>query len=122
MASVDASSCAVPQQAQQLTLPVILQLVFALLCIAGTAAAQRPAQPAPPQRFEKVLWCSDEAGHALARARGYTCLRLEIRADNAASLALFRGRGYREFGRHAAYYHDGMDALRLQKALAPRIC
>jgi len=61
------------------------------------------------------------AAERQARAHGYTCLRLEIRADNAASLALFRGRGYREFGRHAGYYHDGMDALRLQQALAPRI-
>jgi len=62
-----------------------------------------------------------EAAERQARAHGYTCLRLEIRADNAASLALFRGRGYREFGRHAGYYHDGMDALRLQQALAQRI-
>lgn len=62
-----------------------------------------------------------DAAERQARALGHTCLRLEIRADNTASLALFRGRGYREFGRHAAYYHDGMDALRLQKPLAPRI-
>lgn len=61
-----------------------------------------------------------DAAEMEARMRGCSCLRLEIRADNAASLALFRGRGYREFGRHAAYYHDGMDALRLQKPL-PRI-
>lgn len=61
-----------------------------------------------------------DAAERQARRHGYTCLRLEIRADNAASLALFRGRGYREFGRYAAYYHDGMDALRLQKPL-PRI-
>lgn len=59
-----------------------------------------------------------DAAERLARAHGLTCLRLEIRADNAASLALFGRRGYREFGRHAAYYHDGMDALRLQKPLA----
>ena len=62
-----------------------------------------------------------DAAERQARHHGYTCLRLEIRADNAASLALFRGRGYREFGRHAGYYHDGMDALRLQQALAQRI-
>ena len=61
-----------------------------------------------------------DAAERQARLHGFTSLRLEIRADNAASLALFRGRGYREFGRHAAYYHDGMDALRLQKPL-PRI-
>ena len=60
------------------------------------------------------------AAETQARLQGYTCLRLEIRADNAASLALFRGHGYREFGRHAGYYHDGMDALRLHKPL-PRI-
>ncbi|WP_137172000.1 N-acetyltransferase [Massilia sp. HP4] len=59
-----------------------------------------------------------DAAETQARMRGYTCLRLEIRADNAASLALFRGRGYREFGRYAAYYHDRMDALRLQKQLS----
>lgn len=58
-----------------------------------------------------------DAAERQARALGHTCLRLEIRADNAASLALFRRRGYREFGRHAAYYHDGMEALRLQKPL-----
>lgn len=61
-----------------------------------------------------------DAAERQARLHGHACLRLEIRADNAASLALFRARGYREFGRHAAYYHDGMDALRLQKRL-PRI-
>jgi len=61
-----------------------------------------------------------DAAEMQARRHGYTCLRLEIRADNAASLALFRGRGYRVFGRRACYYHDGMDALRLQKPL-PRI-
>lgn len=61
-----------------------------------------------------------DAAERQASTHGYTCLRLEIRADNAASLALFRARGYREFGRHAAYYHDGMDALRLHMAL-PRI-
>jgi ribosomal protein S18 acetylase RimI-like enzyme len=55
--------------------------------------------------------------HVFALDHGYTRLRLEIRADNAASLALFKRRGYRRFGRHAGYYHDGMDAVRLEKAL-----
>lgn len=58
-----------------------------------------------------------DAAERLAREHGFDRLRLEIRSDNTASLTLFRRRGYREFGRHAAYYHDGMDALRLQKAL-----
>jgi len=53
-------------------------------------------------------------------AAAHDCMevRLEVRADNAASLALFRRRGYVAFGRHGAYYHDGMDAIRLRRPLA----
>jgi len=58
------------------------------------------------------------AAERLALDHGYTHQRLEIRADNAPSLALFKARGYAPFGRHAGYYHDGMDALRLEKTLA----
>ena len=57
------------------------------------------------------------AAERLALQHGYTQLRLEVREDNAASLALFTQRGYRPFGRHAGYYHDGMDALRLARPL-----
>lgn len=53
-----------------------------------------------------------------AAAHGCVEVRLEVRTDNAASLALFRKRGYVAFGRHGAFYHDGMDALRLRKTLA----
>lgn len=59
-----------------------------------------------------------DAAERLGRAHGVERLRLEIRVDNAASLTLFLGRGYRTFGRHTGYYHDGMDALRLEKPLA----
>jgi ribosomal-protein-alanine N-acetyltransferase len=54
-------------------------------------------------------------------AAAHDCMemRLEVRADNAASLALFRKRGYVVFGRYGAYYHDGMDALRLRRTLGP---
>lgn len=45
-------------------------------------------------------------------------LRLEVRADNRAALALYQGAGYRPFGRRPAYYQDGMDAVRLEKPLA----
>ncbi len=60
-----------------------------------------------------------EAAEDAARAHGRTDLRLEVRRDNAASLALFRGLGYRDFGTIDDYYEDHMDALRLQKSLAP---
>lgn len=58
-----------------------------------------------------------QAAERLALAHGRTRQRLEIRADNAASLALFFRHGYRAFGHHRGYYHDSMDALRLEKAL-----
>lgn len=56
-----------------------------------------------------------DAAEELLRAHGYLRQRLEIRADNPASLALFQRRGYRAFGRHLDYYHDGMDAIRLER-------
>ncbi|WP_019583696.1 GNAT family N-acetyltransferase/peptidase C39 family protein [Thioalkalivibrio sp. ALE16] len=59
-----------------------------------------------------------EAAEDAARQHGRTDLRLEVRRDNAASLALFRGLGYRDFGTIDDYYEDHMDALRLQKSLA----
>jgi len=49
--------------------------------------------------------------------RRRTVIRLEIRKDNAASLALFTGAGYRRFGETERYYEDGMTALRFEKAL-----
>jgi ribosomal-protein-alanine N-acetyltransferase len=52
-----------------------------------------------------------------ARRFGRDRLRLEVRADNAAAIALYEGNGYRRFGRHEAYYEDGGDALRFEKAL-----
>jgi len=58
------------------------------------------------------------AAERWAAAHGCVEVRLEVRADNAASLALFRKRGYVAFGSHRAYYHDGMDALRLRRTLA----
>lgn len=58
------------------------------------------------------------AAERWAAAHGCVEVRLEVRADNTASLALFHKRGYVAFGSHCAYYHDGMDALRLRKTLA----
>jgi ribosomal protein S18 acetylase RimI-like enzyme len=60
-----------------------------------------------------------EAAEAVARDNACADLRLEVRRDNTASLALFREMGYREFGTIEDYYEDHMGALRLQKSLAP---
>lgn len=57
---------------------------------------------------------------AIARATGAASMRLEVRADNPEAIALYRSRGYREFGRHASYYADGADALRFEKPLLPQ--
>lgn len=62
------------------------------------------------------------ACEADAAARGRALVRLEVRADNPAAIALYRASGYREFGAYANYYDDGAAALRFDKALrvAPR--
>lgn len=52
-----------------------------------------------------------------ARQSGELFMRLEVRADNAAAMALYRRLGYREFGRHLGYYEDNADAIRLEKRI-----
>lgn len=54
-----------------------------------------------------------------AQARDRASMRLEIRADNPASQALFERLGYRRFGRILDYYEDHMAAHRYEKSLAP---
>jgi ribosomal protein S18 acetylase RimI-like enzyme len=48
-------------------------------------------------------------------------MRLEIRIDNRASIALFKKCGYKQFGSIPDYYEDHMDALRCEKSLAPQL-
>jgi len=60
-----------------------------------------------------------QAAEAAAVEKACADLRLEVRRDNSASLALFHSLGYREFGTIEDYYEDHMGALRLQKSLAP---
>ena len=52
-----------------------------------------------------------------AAARRCRNMRLEVHVTNAAAISLYRKSGYRQFGRHAAYYEDGGDALRFEKPL-----
>jgi ribosomal protein S18 acetylase RimI-like enzyme len=60
----------------------------------------------------------ETAEHA-ARENDRAYLRLEVRKDNPASIALFHSLGYKQFGEYADYYEDHADALRLEKSLAP---
>ncbi len=52
-----------------------------------------------------------------ARSRGCRALRLEVRKDNAVAIRLYERLGYQRIGEYAAYYADGADALRFEKAL-----
>ena len=54
---------------------------------------------------------------ALAFDRDRIILRLEVRADNAGAIELYRRLGYRAIGRYLHYYADQTDALRLEKRL-----
>ncbi|WP_273820696.1 GNAT family N-acetyltransferase/peptidase C39 family protein [Pseudomonas asplenii] len=44
-------------------------------------------------------------------------LRLEVRTDNGAAIALYEHNGYRRFGLINDYYEDHADALRLEKRI-----
>jgi ribosomal protein S18 acetylase RimI-like enzyme len=61
-----------------------------------------------------------EDAERIARKRGRTVLRLEVREDNHAALRLYKRLGYRTFGRYQHYYADGADALRCEKSLDRR--
>ena len=58
-----------------------------------------------------------EASEVSARQHDCVSLRLEVRKDNIPSINLFKRHGYREFGVHADYYEDHMDALRFEKSM-----
>ena len=58
------------------------------------------------------------AAERYALAHGRVALRLEVRWDNEAALALYRIEGFEDFGRYPGYYEDGAEALRLEKRLA----
>lgn len=49
-----------------------------------------------------------------ARARGCDRLRLEVRTDNAAAIALYEHAGFQRFGRYRHYYQDEADAWRYE--------
>lgn len=62
---------------------------------------------------EQLLLRAEDA----ARRQGCSVMRLEVRPDNAAALAMYARHGYLPFGRYAGFYEDGSDAVRLQKNL-----
>ena len=61
------------------------------------------------------------AAEADAMRRGRNALRLEVRADDRGSIALYESSGYRRIGRAPGYYDGRVAALRLEKSLVERI-
>lgn len=61
-----------------------------------------------------------QACEKYARRHGRAALRLEVRYDNKAAIALYEKFGFRPSGEHEDYYADGATALRYQKILADR--
>lgn len=57
------------------------------------------------------------AAEADARARGCTSLHLEVRANNAAAIALYERRGYTRHRPLPGFYEDGADGWRYRRVL-----
>ncbi|HEX4040064.1 MAG TPA: GNAT family N-acetyltransferase [Xanthobacteraceae bacterium] len=57
------------------------------------------------------------AAQTHAKRRGCRSMRLEVRADDAGTIALYESSGYRPFGRRRRYYAGRIDALRFEKPL-----
>jgi ribosomal-protein-alanine acetyltransferase len=73
---------------------------------------------APEARGEGAGEALLAATERLARRRGATAMRLEVRTDNAPAQRLYERHGYERFAVRSRYYEDGCDALRYEKALA----
>jgi [ribosomal protein S18]-alanine N-acetyltransferase len=79
-------------------------------------------------RLYSMAVAADARGHGLgaallqaaedaARDAGARRLRLEVRSDNNAAIALYAKGGFRVFSQRPAYYEDGCAALRMEKSL-----
>lgn len=89
-----------------------------LLFRAGTALARLYSIAVSPAAMGRGM------GRALLRHfedaaydRDRIAIRLEVREDNAAAIALYRSEGYRFIGTYPAYYADGTRASRFEKTL-----
>jgi ribosomal protein S18 acetylase RimI-like enzyme len=73
-------------------------------------------------------WRGRDVGRELMRAaeadalgEGAVSMRLEVRADNAVAIAMYLKLGYQQFEITPDYYEDHVDAIRMEKALAPHL-
>ena len=86
---------------------------------AGSEADVQTVAVAPTARGRGIGRILVEALAGQVRARGADVLHLEVRADNAAALGLYRALGFRAVGRRPDYYGRGRDAILMSRRLAP---
>lgn len=94
---------------------------YALVALRQRAAAARLYSIAVDQRSGRrgVGRALMAACEHYAVANGRRALRLEVRSDNSAAIALYERLGYRQFGHFDNYYADGARALRFEKQFLP---
>ena len=92
---------------------------YALVALRKGGAAARLYSIAvdPAQAGRGVGRALLQACERYARARDRRAMRLEVRYDNAAAIALYEKMGYRRVGHYETYYADGAAALRFEKSL-----
>jgi ribosomal-protein-alanine acetyltransferase len=94
-------------------------LGYALIRIRGRQAHLESLAIDPPARRLGLGRALLKAAEQAVLERGALHMRLEIREDNPAALALYESLGYRQHGTWLEYYEDESDARRLRKALGP---
>lgn len=89
-------------------------LGYAVLSAVGADAELQRIAVLPVARRRGIAGLLLAAGRDRARRAGATRVLLEVRADNAAALALYVAEGFVEIGRRPRYYRDGAAALILE--------
>jgi len=93
-----------------------------LLFHTGTSLARLYSYAvAPAFRRQGIGQRLVSACEQVALERDCITLRLEVRPDNAASIALFQANNYRYLEAVPDYYEDHAEALRFEKMLAPHL-
>lgn len=99
------------------TVPSVTWLVedqdsgYVVLSVAGDLAEVQRLGVDPRQRRRGIARLLLQQAITRARRSGADHLLLEVRADNAAAIALYAGAGFIEIDRRRSYYRDGATAV-----------
>lgn len=94
---------------------------YAGLMVTGSEADVQTVAVAPAAQGHGVGGALVDALVGEAAARGATSLLLEVRADNAAAIALYAGRGFERIAVRRRYYQpEDVDALVMRLRPLPR--